>query len=59
METFELVPPIQRIVGSYRNMVLPKKGAIALFSDSIPKGMNIKCISNKLLQEATSLSHLH
>ena len=31
METSESVPPIQRITDSYRNAVLPKKGAIGLF----------------------------
>ena len=48
METFEPVPPNQRITGSYRNAVLPKKGAIALFSDSIPKGINIKSINKQV-----------
>ena len=31
---------LQRIKNSYRNAVIPKKGDIALFSDSIPGGMN-------------------
>ena len=48
METFEPVPPIQRIAGSYRNAILPKMGAIALFSDNIPKEMNIKSISKQV-----------
>ena len=48
METFEPLPPIQRITGLYRNATLLKKGAIALFSDSIPKGMNIKSINKQV-----------
>ena len=48
METSEPVPPIQRITGSYRNAVLPKKGAIGLFSDSIPKGVNIKSTNKQV-----------
>ena len=40
METFEQVPPIQRVTGSYRNAVISKKGAIALFSDSIATRTN-------------------
>ena len=48
METFEPVPPTQRITTSYRNAVLPKKGAIALFSDNITKGMNIKNINKQV-----------
>ena len=38
METFEKVPPIQRITGSCRNAV----------SDSIPKGMNIKKLNKQV-----------
>ena len=34
--------PLQRIKNSYRNAVIHKKDDIALFSDSIPRGMNIK-----------------
>ena len=34
--------PLQRIKNSYRNTVIPKKGDIALFSDSMPRGMNKK-----------------
>ena len=48
MEIFEPVPPIQRKTGSFRNAVLSKKGATALFSDSIPKGINIKSINKEV-----------
>ena len=48
METFEPVLSIQRITGSYRNAVLPKKGATEIFSDSIPKGMNSKSINKQV-----------
>ena len=34
--------PFQRIKNSYRNTVIHEKGDIAQFSDSIPRGMNIK-----------------
>ena len=40
--------PFQRIKNSYRNDVIHKKGDIALFSDSIPRGMNIKEINRKI-----------
>ena len=33
--------PLQRIKNSYRNAVIPKKGDIALFSGSAPRGINI------------------
>ena len=48
METFEPVPPNQRITGSCRNAALSKKGAIALFPDGILKGMNIKSINKQI-----------
>ena len=38
----------QRIKNSYRNTVIHKKGDIALFSDSIPRGMNIKEINRQI-----------
>ena len=34
--------PLQRIKNSYQNAVIPEKDNIALFSDSIPREMNIK-----------------
>ena len=37
--------PLQRIKSFYQNAVIPKKGDIALFSNSIPRGMNIKEIN--------------
>ena len=40
--------PLQRIRNSYRNTVINKKGDIALFSDSIPRGMNIKEINRQI-----------
>ena len=40
--------PLQRIKNSYRNTVIHKKGDIALFSDSIPRGMNIKEINRQI-----------
>ena len=40
--------PLQRIKNSYRNAVIPKKGDIALFSDTIPRGMNIKEINRQI-----------
>ena len=40
--------PLQRIKNSYRNTVINKKGDIALFSDSIPRGMNIKEINRQI-----------
>ena len=39
---------LQRIKSSYRNTVIHKKGDIALFSDSIPRGMNIKEINRQI-----------
>ena len=40
--------PLQRIKNSYRNTVTHKKGDIALFSDSIPRGTNIKKINRQI-----------
>ena len=40
--------PYQRIKNSYRNTVIPEKSDIALFSDSIPRGMNIKEIYRQI-----------
>ena len=48
IETSEPVPLIQQITGSYRNSVLPKKSAVALFSNSTFKGMNIKSIKKQV-----------
>ena len=39
---------LQRIKNFYRNAVTPKKGNIALFSDSVPRGMNIKEINRQI-----------
>ena len=41
--------PLQRIKNSYGNAVIPKKGDIALFSGSTPRGINLKKIS-RLIQ---------
>ena len=41
-------PPLQRIKNSYRNAVIPKKDEVALFSDSIPRGMSIKEINRQI-----------
>ena len=35
-------PPIQRVINSYGNAVNPRRKDIALFADSIPKGMRMK-----------------
>ena len=40
--------PLQRIKNSYRNAVIHKKGNIALFSDSIPRGINIREINRQI-----------
>ena len=48
METVEPIPPIQRITSSYRNAVLPKKDAVSLFSDCIPRVMSIKNINRQI-----------
>ena len=40
--------PLQRIKNSYRNTVIHKKDDIALFSDSIPRRMNIKEINRQI-----------
>ena len=47
-ENTEASRPLQRITNSYRNAVIPKKGDIVLFSDSIPRGMNIKEINRQI-----------
>ena len=39
-------PPIQRVIHSYGNTVNTKRKDIALFADSIPKGMRIKDINS-------------
>ena len=38
-------PPIQRVIHSYENTVSTKRKDIALFADSIPKGMRMKDIT--------------
>ena len=48
IETSKPGPPIQRITGSYRNAVLPKKSAIGFFSDIILKGLNVKSINKQV-----------
>ena len=40
--------PYQRIKNSYRNTVIPEKSDIALFSDSIPRGTDIKEIYRQI-----------
>ena len=40
--------PLQRIKNSYRNLAIPKKGNIPLFSDSIPGGISIKEINRQI-----------
>ena len=40
--------PFQRIKNSYRNAIIPKKGYIELFSDSILRGTNIKEINRQI-----------
>ena len=40
--------PLQGIKNSYRNAVIPEKEHIALFLDSIPRGMNIKEINRQI-----------
>ena len=39
--------PLQRIKNPYQNTVIHKKGNIALFLNSIPRGMNIKEINRQ------------
>ena len=48
IETSKPGPPIQRITGSYRNAVLPKKSAIGFFLDIILKGLNAKSINKQV-----------
>ena len=40
--------PLQRIKNSHQNTAIHKKDDIALFSDSIPRGMNIKEINRQI-----------
>ena len=40
--------PLQQIKNSYRNAVIPKKGDIALFPDSIPGGINSTEINRQI-----------
>ena len=40
--------PLQRMENSYQNAVIPKKVDIALFSDIIARGMNIKEINRQI-----------
>ena len=39
--------PIQNINSTYSNAVIPKKKNIALFSDSIPRGMKMKHLNSQ------------
>ena len=48
LENTKASRPLQRIKSSYRNTVIHKNGDVALFSDSIPKGMNIKEINRQI-----------
>ena len=41
-------PTIQRVIHSYRNAVNPKQKDIALFADSIPKGMRMKDLNSRV-----------
>ena len=40
--------PIQRVINSYENSVKPRRKDIALFADSIPKGMRIKDLYSRV-----------
>ena len=40
--------PLQQIKNSYRNTAIHKKCGFALFSDCIPRGMNIKEINRQI-----------
>ena len=39
---------MQRVIHSYGNAVNPKRKDIALFSDSIPKGMRMKDVNSQV-----------
>ena len=41
-------PPIQRVINSYDNAVNPRRKDIALFADSIPKGMRMKDLNSRV-----------
>ena len=41
-------PPIQRVINSYGNAVNPRRKDIALFADSIPKGMRMKDLNSRV-----------
>ena len=41
-------PPVQRVIHSYGNTVNTKRKDIALFVDSIPKGMRMKDINSRI-----------
>ena len=43
--------PIQNINSTYSNAVIPKKKSIALFSDSIPRGIQMKHLNSQVKQE--------
>ena len=42
--------PIQNINSTYSNAVIPKKKNIALFSDSIPRGMKMKHLNFQVIE---------
>ena len=40
--------PIENIKSTYSNVVMPKKKKLALFSDSIPRGMKMKHLNSQV-----------
>ena len=48
-------PPIQRVIHSYGNKVNTTRKDIALFADSIPKGMRMKDINSRIKGGKTHL----
>ena len=48
-------PPIQRVINSYVNAVNPRRKDIALFADSIPKGMRMKDLNSRVKGGKTHL----
>ena len=41
-------PPIQWVINSYGNAANPRRNNIALFADSIPKGMKMKDLNSRV-----------
>ena len=51
-------PPIQRVINSYGNAVNPRRKDIALFADSISKGMRMKDLNSRVKgAKASQLNH--